>query len=136
VRVGPWLGLLPLAEAGLVLLVVLSAGPLFGATERWPLWARAAAVLALVAPPSTLAGVFFPVGVRLARAHAPDAIAWLWGVNGAAGVFASSAAVATSMWLGVRASLALGAIAYATAAVPFTALLNALPRLPPSQRHP
>jgi hypothetical protein len=42
----------------------------------------------------------------------PDATAWMWGVNGAAGVLASIVAVAVSMWLGIHVNLLAAGLLY------------------------
>ena len=42
----------------------------------------------------------------------PDATAWMWGVNGAAGVLASIMAVAVSMWLGIHVNLLMAGLLY------------------------
>jgi hypothetical protein len=57
----------------------------------------------------------------LSRLSAP-ATAWMWGVNGAAGVMASIVAVAVSMWLGIGVNLAIAAVCYLLLAVPMRAL--------------
>ena len=63
----------------------------------WPLPARVATVLAVVAPLSMLLGLCFPYGARLVQQRDPTALAWMWGANGGAGVLASIAAVMVSM---------------------------------------
>jgi hypothetical protein len=56
--------------------------------------------------------------MRLVGRLAPPATAWMWGVNGACGVMASTMAVAVSMWVGIDANLRLAAALYAALAVP------------------
>jgi hypothetical protein len=48
----------------------------------------------------------------LVRRLSPDATAWMWGVNGAAGVLASIMAVAISMWLGIHVNLLAASLLY------------------------
>jgi hypothetical protein len=79
----------------------------------WPLAARVAVVLAIVAPLSVLMGCAFPHGARLVQRRDDTALAWMWGANGAAGVVASIAAVMISMTLAIETNLWLAALAYA-----------------------
>jgi hypothetical protein len=72
--------------------------------------------MALLAPAGLLMGQAFPAGMaRFGRGSRPgsDARPWLWAVNGAAGVAASTLAVAVSIAGGTRATLAVGAGCYA-----------------------
>ena len=50
--------------------------------------------------------------MRLIGRSSDRTAAWMWGVNGAAGVLASIAAVAVSMWVGTHANLLLAATGY------------------------
>lgn len=73
--------------------------------------------VAIVAVPALGMGLGFPLGLRLVqRRHAldggPELGAWLWGLNGAAGVCASALALACSMIWGVAVTLAVGAACY------------------------
>ena len=74
--------------------------------------ARSAIVVLFVAPVSVLLGACFPIGMRLVGRSSDRTAAWMWGVNGAAGVLASIAAVAVSMWIGTHANLLLAALGY------------------------
>jgi len=73
-------------------------------------------------------GAFFPIGMRLVRRLASDGEPWMWGVNGAFGVFASALAVVVSMSLGIRATLLFGSCAYALLLVPCFFLARAVRR--------
>ena len=57
-------------------------------------------------------GFAFPAGMRLVLARDPRPAPWFWGINGAAGVLASVAAVTTSIALGISATLLVGATCY------------------------
>ena len=63
-------------------------------------------------------GLCFPVGLRLVGALSEDAMPWMWGVNGAAGVLATVTAVAVSMWSGISTSLYVATLAYALLTLP------------------
>jgi hypothetical protein len=97
--------------AGLVL-TGLTIAPLCAVAVAWPLPARVASVLAVVAPLSVLLGLCFPYGARLVQQRDPSALAWMWGANGGAAVLASNAAVMVSMSFGIEANLLLAGAAY------------------------
>jgi hypothetical protein len=99
-------------SAGLVL-TGLTMAPLCAVAVAWPLAARVAAVLAVIAPLSLLMGLCFPHGARLVQQRDPEALAWMWGANGGAGVLASIAAVMVSMTAGIEWNLLLAGLGYA-----------------------
>jgi hypothetical protein len=74
---------------------------------------RASLAVALIAPSGLLMGWGFPTGIRLIAAVDARPTPWFWGINGAAGVFASILAVAVSMALGISTTLVIGAACYA-----------------------
>jgi hypothetical protein len=113
---------LPLAIGGVVVLLGLALDPVTRATAGAGLAGRTAVVLAFTAPLSLLLGCCFPIGMRLLSRLSAPATAWMWGVNGAAGVMASIVAVAVSMWLGIGVNLAIAAVCYLLLAVPMRAL--------------
>jgi hypothetical protein len=115
---------LPLDTRGRFALFALSlsgylaaAGPALAALTRGfagaPLAGRVALAVALLAPAGLLMGQAFPAGMKRFGAASPDARPWLWAVNGAAGVAASTLAVAISIAAGTLATLGLGAACYA-----------------------
>jgi predicted membrane-bound spermidine synthase len=73
---------------------------------------RAAVSVASIAPAGLLMGFGFPTGMRLISAVDPKPTPWFWGINGAAGVLASAAAIATSISLGTAATLTAGGTCY------------------------
>ncbi|MDH3473022.1 MAG: hypothetical protein OEM59_04970, partial [Rhodospirillales bacterium] len=81
--------------------------------EGAPLLARGGLAVAVIAPAGLLLGFGFPTGMRLISAIDPKPTPWFWGINGAAGVLASSLAVLCSMAYGIGASILLAAICYA-----------------------
>jgi hypothetical protein len=110
---------LPFAIAVMLSLMSAAIGPVVGAASRFQLPGRTLTVLAFTGPLSMFLGCAFPIGMRLVGRLAPPATAWMWGVNGACGVMASTIAVAVSMWIGIDANLRLAAALYAALAVPF-----------------
>jgi hypothetical protein len=73
---------------------------------------RAAVCVGVLAPAGVLMGFAFPTGMRLVSAIDPRPTPWFWGINGAAGVLASVAAVAIGIALGISVTLTVGAICY------------------------
>ena len=80
--------------------------------ESSPLLARGGLVVAVIAPAGLLLGFGFPTGMRLISAVDPKPTPWFWGINGAAGVLASSLAVLCSMAYGIGASVFFAALCY------------------------
>jgi len=107
-----WLPAAPLAVALVIVADIGLIQPVVDATSTWSLSGRTSVVLAMLAPLSVLLGLAFPIGMRLVGAASDLALAWLWGVNGASGVFASVGAVAVSMWFGIHRNLWVAACAY------------------------
>jgi spermidine synthase len=99
--------------AGLAI-TALTIAPLCAVVVAWPLAARVAVVLAVIAPLSLLMGLCFPHGARLVQDRDPEALAWMWGANGGAGVLASIAAVIVSMTAGIEWNLLLAGVGYVT----------------------
>jgi hypothetical protein len=94
--------------------VNLLLNDVFRATMGLELWQRIAVCAALFVPSGFCAGFYFPVGmVRFAEPNK----AWFWAVNGAFGVAASAASLASAMVIGFRATGTVGACAYLGAAV-------------------
>jgi hypothetical protein len=107
----------PLLAAGLLLATVLAGSPLVHATIAQSISVRILIAIALVAPSSFVLGGFFPLGMRLVARLRGEATAWMWGINGAAGVLGSSTAVAISMWVGIDATLITAAVLYGSLAI-------------------
>jgi hypothetical protein len=57
-------------------------------------------------------GFGFPTGMRLVAVVDRKPTPWFWGINGAAGVLASVAAIASSIAFGISVTLTIGAICY------------------------
>jgi hypothetical protein len=73
---------------------------------------RAAICVLLVAPAGALMGFGFPTGMRLAGAVDTGPTPWFWGINGATGVLAASAAVVVSLTFGIGVTLIAGGVCY------------------------
>jgi hypothetical protein len=73
---------------------------------------RAVICVGVIAPAGVLMGFAFPTGMRLVSAIDRRPTPWFWGMNGAAGVLASVVAIATSIAMGISATLLIGAACY------------------------
>lgn len=120
-----WLSLLPLGIAANLLLWTLALQPLIDGTLQGGLGVRILVVSAVVSCAALPLGVCFPLGLRLVRRISEDALPWMWGVNGAASVLASVAAVVISMWAGISVTLGAATACYALLALPVVALWRA-----------
>ena len=106
------------ALPAIVLLVALLAvflHPLFEATLRFPLPARLALTVAVLAPAAFIMGMPFPSGLRLVSGRAAPLVPWAFGVNGGASVVASVIGILIAMVAGFTAVFALAAVCYAAA---------------------
>lgn len=92
----------------------------FGITR--PLPVKAALSIACAVPVGLLLGCFFPLGARLVDAHDPDALPWMWGINGGFSVLGSVLAVIVSLVWTIDTSIIAGAGCYLALIVPILAL--------------
>jgi hypothetical protein len=107
-----------LIRAALVVLLALIAGYAWGVPVLFAQWLGAAAawryllIVLLLMPLGLTLGVFFPTGLRVARAHTETFVPWAWGANGAASVVGSILAIVLAISFGFRAVLLLAAVVY------------------------
>lgn len=80
--------------------------------ESASLVVRAALCLAATAPAGVLMGFGFPTGMRFINAVDRTPTPWFWGINGAAGVLASSFAVGVSIAFGIYVTFCTSALCY------------------------
>jgi hypothetical protein len=124
----------PLGRIGLSFVL---AAMLVCASLALPTWAprvapaalstRIAFAAALTAALGFPMGMAFPAGMRTYAKDLADETPWLWGINGVAGVIASSAAVMLALENGISSLLVTAAIGYALLA-PIAALGATRPR--------
>jgi predicted membrane-bound spermidine synthase len=80
---------------------------------------RIAAALALLFPIGIVMGMAFPLGMKLASVRAATLTPWLWGLNGAASVFASVLSVCIALTWSISAAFWTGCLAYVMAYLAF-----------------
>ncbi|MDA1324501.1 MAG: hypothetical protein O3C34_07130 [Proteobacteria bacterium] len=106
---------------------------LLAARESGPLLVRAAICIAIITPAGFLLGFGFPTGMRLISAVDARPTPWFWGINGAAGVLASSLAVLFSVAFGISATIIIAALCY-WLLIPAAAVISAAGRRPAATR--
>ena len=82
------------------------------ATLPWPLPARAALSIGLLAPLGLCMGMPFPLGVRLVEAVNRPLVPWAWAVNGFASVLGSILAVMLAQSYGFAVVMGLAVAVY------------------------
>jgi hypothetical protein len=100
------------AIVGAILLAQALLPALLSATFALPLGARVAMTVLLLAPLGFLLGQPFPIGLKHVESRRHDMVPWAWGLNGAASVLGSVAAIALAMIWGYRMVVIVGAGCY------------------------
>ena len=96
------------------LLIAIEAtflGAMIELAQAQPTSVRLLVSLLLLVPIGLLMGMAFPLGIK-AAISAQRILPWLWGINGAASVLASIAALGVSLELGITANLWIGVGCY------------------------
>jgi hypothetical protein len=103
-------------------LLVYTAGltPLFQNTVDLQRGIRIGLTVLLLAPLGLAMGVPMPSGIRVLSDRSPGLIPWAWGINGAASVTGSIAALVLALFAGFNQVLLLGIGCYVVAAVLLT----------------
>jgi hypothetical protein len=82
----------------------------FGA--GWPLAWKALVTICLIAPAGFLMGIPFPTGLIRLEQEFPHAVRWAWALNAAASVLGSVSAICLAIYIGLRATVLMGALLY------------------------
>ena len=104
-----------LVLAGAVVVYVLLLSPVFHAFVQLGRPWRIAITVVLLAPLGLVMGMPMPIGVRVLNRESPALIPWAWGVNGAASVMGSAAALAVALLAGFNQAMLVGAALYLVA---------------------
>jgi hypothetical protein len=65
-----------------------------------------------IAPAAFLMGMPFPSGLRRLEERHPPSVRWAWSINAAASVLGSGGAIVLAIYLGLRATMLIGAGLY------------------------
>jgi hypothetical protein len=124
------LGAVLIGVAAAVSVLAFVAAPVSEFGAGWPLPWKAAVTVGLIAPAGFLMGIPFPTGLTRLERRFPQAVRWAWALNAAASVLGSVSAVCLAIYIGLRATVLMGALLYVGAlavvslrdrAVPFIA---------------
>lgn len=105
----------------LVILVVLLVVSAYGYPSMiqsllpYSLLVRSIATILLVAPLGLLMGMPFPSGIQKVSENGPEAVPWMWGINGGITVVGSILAIIIAIWFDFTSVILLGAAAYGIA---------------------
>ena len=118
----PWLYVYPLGTA----LAVLGVRVLLSVALRQfvtaPLPLKVCTSVGIIFPMGCLMGMFFPVGMRLAKSACSADTPWYWALNGIFGVLCSALAVLISVYGGISTNFSLAAACYGIALLPLAQL--------------
>jgi spermidine synthase len=124
----PWLYVYPLLTVVCLLSLRFILSSLLQTMVYAPTRTRIVTSVALIFPMGLLMGLFFPTGMRLAKAVSNVETPWYWALNGIFGVLCSAIAVLISIYVGVSANFYIAAICYGLLVIPLAGLRRALPK--------
>jgi hypothetical protein len=107
-----WLMRVLAAVAVLVATLAFVSTPLVTAAAGWPLGAKIVLTTLAVSPAALLMGMPFPSGLRRLEKRHPPSVRWAWSLNAAASVLGSASAIFLAIYIGLRATLLVGAALY------------------------
>ncbi len=81
----------------------------------WPLPWKILVTVCMIAPSGFLMGIPFPSGLTRLEQSFPRAVRWAWALNAAASVLGSVAAICLAIYIGLRATVLMGALLYLAA---------------------
>ena len=106
-----------IAVAGLIAVLAVIVPPLTEAGVGWPLPVRMLVSVLLIAPAGFAMGMPFPSALsRLEARHKPS-VRWAWSLNAASSVLGSAAAIFLALYLGLRETLLIGGTLYLAALI-------------------
>ena len=101
----------------LSLIYILVLPSIFYGLVALQLWIRILISVLLMAPLALLMGMPMPAGIKLVSERYPSIIPWAWGVNGAASVMGSVAALAIAILTGFNEAILAGSGIYLVGAM-------------------
>ncbi len=106
-----------LVLVGIVAVYIIALPPVFYGLVHLALWLRIIIAVFLIAPLALAMGMPMPTGIRILSEQASEIIPWAWGVNGAASVMGTVAALVIAILSGFNQALAAGSGLYLIAIV-------------------
>ena len=107
-RLGIALGAIALGVG--ILSIILA--PITESGVSLPLSVKIWETILLISPAGFLMGMPFPTGLTLMERIMPASVRWAWAVNAAASVLGSAAAMFLAIYMGLSATLLMGAVLY------------------------
>ena len=101
-----------LAVAAIVSVLAFVAAPISAFGVGWRLPLKVLVTVCLIAPAGFLMGIPFPTGLTRLEARYPQAVRWAWALNAAASVLGSATAIFLAIYIGLRATVLVGAALY------------------------
>jgi hypothetical protein len=101
----------------LLLLYFFILQPLLHQAVSWPQLGKILFFLLLMAPPSFVMGMPFPLGLSLLAGHSKSQAAWAWGINGSVSVVSTALATIIAVEVGFTAVMLSACAAYLLASV-------------------
>jgi len=86
--------------------------PLLSGGVGWPIEAKIAITVALIAPAGFLMGIPFPSGLKRLEEHQQSSVRWAWSLNAASSVMGSAASIVCSIYFGLIQTLLIGGVLY------------------------
>jgi hypothetical protein len=109
------LRLVLIGVAAAVTVLAFVAAPISEFGAGWSLPVKALATVCLIAPAGFLMGIPFPTGLTRLEHEFPQAVRWAWALNAAASVLGSVSAICLAIYIGLRATVLMGALLYVCA---------------------
>jgi len=100
------------AVAATVSILAFVAAPISEVGVSWPLPAKIATTICLIAVPAFLMGIPFPTGLAWLEMRYPQGVRWAWALNAAASVLGSAFAIFLAIHIGLRSTVLVGAALY------------------------
>jgi len=98
--------------AAAVTVLAFVAAPVSEFGVGWPLPWKGLVTICLIAPAGFLMGIPFPTGLTRLGQEFPHAVRWAWALNAAASVLGSVSAICLAIYIGLRATVLMGALLY------------------------
>ncbi|MBZ0299223.1 MAG: hypothetical protein K8J31_05775, partial [Anaerolineae bacterium] len=109
----PWIYVYPTVTTMMILTLRFILPPLISNLITIPIPIKIAISVIVIFPMGILMGLFFPTGMRLARASYATETPWYWALNGIFGVLCSALGVFVAIYIGISANFDIAALCYA-----------------------
>ena len=105
--------------AALIAILAFAVEPVSTLGAGWPLPVKILVTVITIAPAAFLMGIPFPAGLARLEMRYPQAVRWAWALNAAASVLGSASAIFLAIYIGLRATVLIGALLYLCALAVF-----------------